>query len=35
MTIQIFNHDEIILPKKWVPQAANYIEDLTAYSDTL
>ena len=35
MTLQIFNHDEIILPKKWVPQAANYIEDLTAYSGTL
>lgn len=35
MTVQIFNHDEIILPKKWIPQAANYIEDLTAYSDTL
>ena len=35
MTLQIFNHDEIILPKKWIPQAANYIEDLTAYSGTL
>ena len=35
MTIPIFNHDEIILPKKWVPQAANYIEDLTAFSGTL
>lgn len=35
MTLQIFDHDEIILPKKWIPQAANYIEDLTAYSGTL
>ena len=35
INLNIFNHDEIILPKKWVPQAANYIEDLTAYSDTL
>lgn len=35
MTLQIFNHDEIILPKKWIPQAANYIEDLTEYSGTL
>lgn len=35
MTIPIFNHDEIILPKKWVPQAANYIEDLTAFPETL
>lgn len=35
MNSSIFNHDEIILPKKWIPQAANYIEDLTTYTDTL
>lgn len=35
MTEPIFDHDEIILPKKWVPRAANYIEDLTSDSADL
>lgn len=35
MTELIFDHDEIILPKKWVPRAANYIEDLTSNSADL
>lgn len=35
ITEQIFDHDEIILPKKWVPRAANYIEDLTSDSADL
>ena len=28
-------YSNMILPRKWIPQAANYIEDLTAYSGTL
>lgn len=35
MTELIFDHDEIILPKKWIPRAANYIEDLTSNSADL